>query len=85
MSTFDAILLVFGISVVVPVIVHRIVYGSVEQQSLRSIEKHDCSPERIEFLTKFLEDIRPNTDPELIKQFEESMEVRRKNAEKYWQ
>lgn len=84
MSHFEYICIMILVSVAVPLIVHRLRYGSVEQQSLRYIEKADCSPQNIEFLTGFLEEIRPTTDPELIKKFEAGMEVRRQNAKKYW-
>ena len=84
MNTIDTMCIVIAIGITVPLAYHRIRYGSVEQQSLRDIEKWDCTPERIADLEKALEDLRPIVAPERIVEYEATMEVRRQNAKKYW-
>jgi hypothetical protein len=84
MSTVDAIAIVFVVSIAVPLIVHRLKYGSAEQQSLRSIERCESHPDNIAMLQKLLDDIRDTTDPKLIEDFEAGMKTRRENAKKYW-
>lgn len=84
MSNVDAIFIVIGISVAIPIIFHRLKYGSAEQQALRSVEKAESHPEHIAVLQKLLDDIRDTSDPKLIKDYEAGMEERRRNAKKYW-
>ena len=84
MSTIDTMSIVIGIGITVPLIYHRLKYGSIEQQSIRDTEKWDCTPERIADLEKALDDLRPIVTPEVIAKYEATMEVRRQNARKYW-
>jgi len=84
MSYVDSIGIALAIGIAFPLIMHRIENGSRKDQELREIEKWDCTPERIAWLEKWLEDVRPIIDPDKIAEYEASIEVRRRNARKYW-
>ena len=84
MSAVDAIAIAVIIGVAIPLIYHRLRYGSAEQRSLRAIEKSESHPDNIAMLQKLLDDIRDTTDPGLIKDFEASMKIRREHTKKYW-
>jgi len=84
MNTIDTVCIAIAIGITVPLIYHRLKYGSIEQQAIRGAEKWDCNPERIDDLEKALEDLRPIVAPEVIAKYEATQEVRRQNAKKYW-
>ena len=86
MSNVDAIFTVVAISIAIPLIMHRLRYGSVEKQMVRSIEKAECRPDHMVFLQTFLDDLKARKicTPEQIEKYEAEMAQRRVNAKKYW-
>jgi hypothetical protein len=82
----DAIFLVIAISIAIPLIMHRLIHGSSEQQMIRAIEKADCHPDHVKFLRAFLDDLKDRNicSEERIEYYEAEMWRRKENAKKYW-